>query len=115
MINQISYTRIVETIYALSALKAMVNNPALPGPIGRDEAEALEAFAQSCFEQLCWDLGRSPIDGCSVDLPGDHRKALEEVVTDRVVTALTDYGPNTDLFNALKARIRPIPTAGTRY
>lgn len=115
MLNQISYSRILETIYALSALKAMVNNPALPGPLGRDDAEALEEYARACFEQLCWDLGHTPIDGCAVELDGDHRKALEEVVTDRVLTALTDVGPNLELYRELKARIRPIPRAGKRY
>lgn len=115
MLNQISYSRILETIYALSALKAMVKDPALPGPLGRDDADALEAFGRSCFEQLCWDLGRTCIGGDSVELDGDHRKALEAAVTDGILAGITDRAPNPALLRALKARIKPAPRAAKRY
>lgn len=114
MTNQISYIKILETIYALSALKVRIDDPDLPGPLGRDDAEALEALAREEFEGVCVALGCRCF-GDSVDLPGDHRKALEEIVTDRMVAALTGRAPYSQLLESLRARLRPVPKSSWRY
>lgn len=118
MINQISYSRILEGIYALSALRALTNDPELPGPLGRDEAPALEELAKRIFESLCIDLGYRCY-GDSVDLPGDYRAALEEIVTDSLLAELTDRDPyrhlTEDLRARIRARLRPIPRNAGRF
>lgn len=114
MINQISYTRILETIYALSALRALTNDPDLPRPLGRDEAPALEELARKAFESVCADLGHR-CEGDSVDLPGDHRAALEEIVTDRIVAALSPREPYSGLLESLRARLRRVDKTANRY
>lgn len=106
MINQISYTRILETIYALSAVNRRVKDLRLPGPLGADDAPALEALARTEFENLCTELGSSGRDGAT-ELPADCHVALEEIVTDRLLARLTDRGPaGAEKVAALKRRLR---------
>ncbi len=109
MLNQISFERIKETIYALSALNMKLNDPRLPGPLGLQDSDALDALGRDAFAGLCVELGK-PVQGVdSVELGGDYRAALEEVVTDRMLARLTHRSARPELLKRLKARMRVIP------
>lgn len=109
MLNQISFERIKETIYALSALNMKLKDPRLPGPLGLQDSDALDALGRDAFVGLCVELGK-PVQGVdSVELGGDYRAALEEVVTDRVLAQLTHRSARPELLKRLKARMRVIP------
>ena len=109
MVNQISFEKIKETVFALSALNLRLKNPQLPGPLGLNDSDALDVLAGDAFAGVCAELGR-PMQGVDiVELDGDYRAALEEVVTDRVLASLTHRVPRAELLSRLKARLRTIP------
>lgn len=111
MINQISFERIKETVYALSALNMRLKTPELPGPLGLGDSDALDAIGREAFAGVCIELGR-PMQGVdAVELDGDYRAALEEVVTDRLLAVLTRRNPRSELMSKLKSRLRSIPEA----
>lgn len=109
MKNKIELSASVDAIYALSALKAVTNSPELPGPYGRHEQEALTALARQQLEETCADLGLEvDSDGC-VELPGDHHRLLQAVVTDRLIASLTGRPAKAELHRRLRCRLRPRP------
>lgn len=110
MLNQISIEKIKEVIYALSALNVKLNDPTLPRPLGLNDSAALEALIREAFAGVCVELGRQTEGVDAVELAGNYRAALEDVVTDRVLAHLTRRSPRADLIKRLKARMRIIPT-----
>jgi len=109
MKNRISLLSTVDTIYALSSLKNIVNDAGLPGPLGRDEEEALIVLARQTFRELCADLGLTAEADDSVELPGDYHELLQAVVTDRTVAGLCDRQPRGELMRRLRCRLRRLP------
>ena len=113
MKNRIELSASVDAVFALSALKAVTNNPELPGPYGRHEQEALTALARLRLEEVCADLGvEVDAEGC-VELPGDHHKLLQAVVTDRLIASLTGRPAKDELHRRLRCRLRPRPPRPT--
>ncbi len=113
MKNQIELSASVDAVFALSALKAVTNNPELPGPLGRHEQEALTALARRELELTCADLGVELEPDGSVDLPGDHHQLLQAVVTDRLIATLTGRPAREELHRRLRCRLRPRPPRPT--
>lgn len=109
MINQISISKIKETIYALSALNMKLNDPALPGPLGLSDSAALDILIANSFSAVCTALDKEELPDHSVELPGDYRKAVEQVVTDMVLATLTHKEPTKELLCTLKSKTRSIP------
>ncbi len=110
MNNTIRISAAIDAVYALSSLKAIIKDPALPGPIGRDEEPALEALARNAFREVCADLGLTPVADDSVELPGDHHELLQAIVTDRTIAALSDRTARPELLCRLRRRLKRHPT-----
>lgn len=110
MKNRINLLSAVDAVYALSALKAVTNDPSLPGPYGRHEEAALLAIARNRLLETCaeLDLDVDP-ETDTVDLPGDHHQLLQAVVTDRLIASLSGRQPRADLHRRLRCRLRPRP------
>lgn len=109
MKNTVRISTAIDAVYALSSLKTIIKNPALPGPIGREEQPALEALARSVFREVCADLGLTPGEDDSVELPGDHHELLQAIVTDRTIAALSDREARPELFRRLRRRLKRRP------
>ncbi len=113
MQNQISYQRVVDTVYAMSALGALTGNRDLPGPLGRHDEDAIRELAVRAFTDLCAELNlECNGEEGSVELQGDYRAAIEAIVTDRVVCGLSGRTPDAGRVKALRARLRGVPSAG---
>lgn len=115
MKNKIDLLGAVNTIYALSALKAVTNDPELPGPFGRNEEEALLTLARRELADECRELGVEVADDDSVDLPGANHSLLQAVVTERLIAALSGRPARPELHRRLRCRLRPritIPKSG---
>ncbi|MBD5178960.1 MAG: hypothetical protein HDT00_04625 [Bacteroidales bacterium] len=110
MKNRIHLHSAVDAVFALSALKAVTNDSTLPGPYGRHEEAALLALARNQLLETCaeLDLEVDPTDD-SVDLPGDHHRLLQAVVTDRLIASLSGRPARTELHRRLRCRLRPRP------
>lgn len=109
MTNRIDLPTVVDTILALSALKNIDHDPTLPGPYGRHEEAALRAIAAREFEGICAELGYTPEDDSTVDLPTDCHELLQCVLTDRSIAAVSTRTPRADLIHRLRCRLRPLP------
>lgn len=116
MQNQISYQRVIDTVFAMSALGTLTGNRDLPGPLGRHEEDAIRELAVKAFTDLCAEINRE-CDGENgrVELPGNHRAELEAIVTDRVICGFTGRTPDAGKVMTLKARIRSVPTSASRF
>ncbi len=115
MKNKIDLLGAVNTVYALSALKAVTNDPQLPGPFGRNEEDALLELARHELQLECEDLGVEISADDSVDLPGANHSLLQAVVTDRLIAALSGRPARQELHQRLRCRLRPrvtIPKTG---
>lgn len=115
MKNKIDLLGAVNTIYALSALKAVTNNPELPGPFGRNEEDALLALARRELNNECRELGVEVAPDDSVDLPGANHSLLQAVVTERLIAVLSGRPAKQELHRRLRCRLRPrvtIPKSG---
>ncbi|MCM1309886.1 MAG: hypothetical protein NC301_02530 [Bacteroides sp.] len=108
MKNQISFASTIDAIYAMSALRSVINDPTLPGPIGRDEEESLRAVTRRVFHELCAELN-AEASGESVNLSCDCHELLQAVLTDRTVAELSLRTPRSDLMRRLRCRLRPRP------
>lgn len=108
MNNKVNFAATIDAIYALSSLKAIINDPTLPGPLGRDDEEALYALTQRVFGEICAELGATP-DGESVELNADCHELLQAVVTDRTVAELCLRAPRGELMHRLRCRLRTLP------
>ncbi len=108
MKNTVNFASTVDAIYALSSLKSVINDPTLPGPIGRNEEDSLRALAQRTFYELCAEIG-AETDGQSVDLPRDCHELIQAIVNDRTLAELTMRNPRSDLMRRLRCRMRPVP------
>lgn len=109
MKNRIYLLSAVDAVYALSALKAVTNDPSLPGPYGRHQEDALLALARTQLQETCAELNVEVYGDDCVDLPGDHHQLLQAVVTDRLIASLSGRKPRADLHRRLRCRLRPRP------
>lgn len=109
MKNTVSLASTVDAIYALSSLKSVINDPTLPGPLGRNEEESLRALAQRMFYELCAEIG-AEAEGQSVELPRDCHELIQAIVNDRTIAELTMRNPRSDLMRRLRCRLRPAPS-----
>lgn len=115
MKNQVSFASTIDAIYALSSLSSVINDPTLPGPIGRDEEEGLRAITQRTFYDLCAELN-AEADGESVNLSCDCHQLLQAVLTDRTIAEVSLRTPRSDLMRRLRCRLRPRPAkSACRY
>lgn len=115
MKNKIDLLGAVNTVYALSALKAVTNDPELPGPFGRNEEDALVELARQELRSECEELGVTVEADDSVDLPGANHGLLQAIVTDRLIAALSGRPAQQELHRRLRCRLRPrvnIPKTG---
>jgi len=108
MKNKVNFASTIDAIYALSSLKAVINDPALPGPIGRDEEAALRAIALRVFAEICAELGVEA-EGESVELDCDCHELLQSVVNDRTIAELCCRTPRSELMRRLRCRLRRLP------
>lgn len=109
MINAVDLSAVVDTIFALSALKKIDKDPTLPGPFGRHEEPALHAIAVLKFAEICEELGVTPINDCSVDLDADCHKLLQCILTDRTIEVVSSRSSRPELMRKLKCRLRKLP------
>lgn len=115
MKNTINIASTIDVVYAMSSLKSIINDPTLPGPIGRDEEDALRAVATRVFYELCAELG-AEADGESVELPRDCHDLIQAIVNDRTLAELSLRTPRSDLMRRLRCRLRPSASkTGKRY
>lgn len=105
MTNQIQFSRIIQTIYALSALGAVDHNIADEAPLGLAEEDALTELLRAEFAWLCARLGAEARDNC-VELPADVHVQLEQTLIDRVICRLAGKDPGPEIPSALRSRLR---------
>lgn len=108
MKNEVQFTDIVTSVFALSALKRLTGEPSLPGPLGRDEEPAIIELAAIRFRRLCGELGYAA-EGNTVDLPADCHDLLEAAVGDSVIARLTGAPEPEENLRRLRRRLRRLP------
>lgn len=108
MKNTINVAAVIDAVYALSQLKSIINDPSLPGPLGRDDEEGLRALTMRMFGEICAEIGAEP-DGEAVELRVDAHELLQAAVTDRTLAELCMRPERPELMRRLRCRLRPLP------
>lgn len=112
--NQIDFNRVLQTVYAVSALGTLTDDPQRQRPPGNDESAALLELTDTEFATLCEELG-ALADHDTVELPAAVNRELEQVVTDRVMARIYGRDPRPELLIGLKRKLKPIPKHFKKY
>lgn len=113
--NQIDFDRVLQTVYAVSALGTLTGDPQRQCPPGDDESAALLELTDTEFATLCEELGAPRADRDTVELPAAVNRELEQVVTDRVMARIYGRAPRPELLAGLKRKLKPIPKHFKKY
>lgn len=103
----VDLNRVVDTMFALSALGNFVDDPALPGPIARARGPELLELARRELARECAELGLAVDGDDAVELPGPDHRLLEASLGERVLATITGRPRVQRAHRRLKCRLRP--------